>query len=89
MSKANVIKHVALETGNNIANARELVDVVLDEILSEVIDAGSLVLQGFGTFTIVDKAERNGRNPATGEPMVIAPKTVLKFKPSKALRLTK
>ena len=84
-----MIKRVALETGNSIANARELVDVVLDEILSEVVEYKQLLLQGFGTFSLVDKAERNGRNPQTGEPMVIAPKTVLKFKPSKALKLTK
>ena len=89
MSKTTLIKRVALETGNSKANAKELVDCVLDEILTEIVEGGSLLLQGFGTFTLVDKAERVGRNPATGESMVIAPKTVLKFKASKALKLTK
>ena len=87
--KANVVKYVASETGHSKANSRELIDCVLDAILSEVVDAGALTLQGFGIFTIVNKPERKGSHPATGEPMVIKPRTVLKFKPSKSLKLTK
>ena len=89
MSKANMIKRIALELDETRESARVLIDYVLEEILAEAVESGSLVLQGFGTFSVVDKAERTGRNPQTGEPLVIAPRTVLKFKPSKALKLTK
>jgi len=45
-----------------------------------------VTLVGFGTFTTVDRAERQGRNPLTGKEITIAAKKVVKFKPGKTLK---
>lgn len=45
-----------------------------------LIAGGEVRLTGFGTFYVVDKAERQGRNPKTGEALVIAAHTTPKFK---------
>jgi DNA-binding protein HU-beta len=45
-------------------------------------------LAGFGTFTVTDRKEREGRNPQTGEPIKIGATKVVKFKPGKSLKDT-
>ncbi|NTV17779.1 MAG: HU family DNA-binding protein, partial [Chlorobiaceae bacterium] len=56
-------------------------------VVSESLKNGEDVsLVGFGTFSIVDRAEREGRNPLTGEAITIAAKKVVKFKPGKTLK---
>ena len=47
---------------------------------------GKLTLTGFGTFEVVKRAKRKGRNPQTGEPITIKAHKVVKFKPGKGLR---
>jgi DNA-binding protein HU-beta len=55
--------------------------------VSEAIVAGDKVqLVGFGTFYVADRAAREGRNPATGEPMHIDASKAPKFKAGKALK---
>lgn len=58
----------------------------LIEIIQENMAKGDNVqLIGFGTFSVTERAEREGRNPATGESMTIPAKRVVKFKPGTAL----
>lgn len=68
--KANVSKSTAAD----VLNAFETV------VTNELIAGGEVRLTGFGTFYVVDKAERQGRNPKTGEALVIAAHTTPKFK---------
>ncbi len=51
----------------------------------ELPDAGKIILPGIGTFAVVEKAARKGRNPATGLEIDIPAKKVIKFKPAKEL----
>ncbi|MCD8268205.1 MAG: HU family DNA-binding protein [Parabacteroides sp.] len=58
----------------------------MQEIISEELDRdGVLLLQGFGTFSPWKQVARAGRNPKTGVPCVIPPRTSVKFKPGKHL----
>ncbi|MCO6434325.1 HU family DNA-binding protein, partial [Nitrosomonas nitrosa] len=50
-----------------------------------VASGNDVQLVGFGTFSVSERAGREGRNPATGETMTIPAKKVVKFKPGKAL----
>lgn len=67
--------------------ARHALDSVC-ATLSAALEAGhDVTLPGIGTFKIVERAARNGRNPQTGEAMVIPAKKAVSFKPAKALKL--
>lgn len=59
---------------------QNLVDEIIEEIFSALISGENVKLRGFGTFYILNKRERIGRNPKTLEDAVITPRKVVKFK---------
>lgn len=63
-----------------------LVDAFLDRMKGSLLDAESVKLVHFGTFTVRDKHPRRGRNPRTGEAITIKPRQMVTFRPSKKLR---
>lgn len=60
-----------------------LVDAVIDSIIGLTGEAGKLQLIGFGTFSVKERAERDGHNPATGEKIRIPASKVVGFKAGK------
>jgi DNA-binding protein HU-beta len=58
----------------------------MDVVSAELVKGGNVQLIGFGTFTTAKRAEKNGVNPATKQPMVIPACTYPKFTPGKALK---
>ncbi len=57
------------------------------EIIKEALEKeGKVMLSGFGSYEVRDKAARKGRNPQTGDSLILRARRVLKFKPSKPLR---
>ncbi len=66
--------------------AAYLVDLIF-ELVKETLGRGETVkISGFGNFILRDKRQRQGRNPQTGDPIVIASRRVLTFKPSHLLK---
>ena len=63
-----------------------IVEGVLKAIQDEVVAGGKVQLVGFGTFEVVERAARDGRNPLTGEAMKIAASKAPKFKAGKAFK---
>jgi len=61
-------------------------DVIFDTIAETIASGEDVKIAGFGTFTTTERSEREGRNPATGESMVIPATKVPKFKASSALK---
>lgn len=59
------------------------VEAVLDSIIKLTDEHGELVLQNFGTFKAVRREQRKGRNPQSGQEILIPAKRVAKFKPGK------
>ena len=85
MTKQQLIEKVAGKTELGKAQAEAAVDSVF-EMIAEALRANERVdLRGFGSFTVKDKKERQGRNPRTGEPITIAAKRDASFKPGKEL----
>ena len=66
--------------------AEAVVDSVFGAITKALKEGDRVKLAGFGTFTVVDKPPRKGRNPKTGEEIDIAAKKVPEFNPGKALK---
>ncbi|MGL6175195.1 MAG: HU family DNA-binding protein [Cellulosilyticaceae bacterium] len=63
------------------------IEKTLEEVITkELVDGGKVGLQGFGTFEVVERKEREGRNPSTNEPMTIPASKGVKFKPSKSFK---
>lgn len=86
MIKADIIDVVHEKIGFSRREAAEVVEAAL-EVLKEALQKGQRVqIVGFGSFMVRQKKERVGRNPKTGEEIVIAPRRVMTFKPSKILR---
>ena len=69
-------------------DAAEFVDQFIGEICDALIRDGEVKLSNFGTFKVVSKAERMGRNPITHEAHVITPRRVIIFKPAAGFKKT-
>lgn len=86
MNKVELTKSVATRTGVTQKDAAVYVDAVIESIKDGMIKDGKVQVVGFGTFEVKERAEREGRNPATGESMKIAACKTPKFKAGKALK---
>ncbi len=87
MTKAEIVQEVYSRVGGfSKKEAADLVDLVFD-LMKETLARGErLKISGFGNFVLRDKAPRQGRNPQTGEAIVIAGRRILSFKPSQVLK---
>jgi integration host factor subunit alpha len=81
---ANVMKDRV--GGMSKKEAIQLIDLVLDTIRDALLVGENVKVSGFGTFQVRSKQKRLGRNPHTGEELVIPSRKVLTFKPSQVLR---
>ena len=86
LTKAQIIEEVRIRNGFTKKISTETVETLL-EIMKKTLEPGEDVLiTGFGKFSVKHKTERRGRNPATGEDLMIAPRKVVTFKCSGKLR---
>ncbi|MFN3568322.1 MAG: HU family DNA-binding protein [Caldimicrobium sp.] len=85
MNKAELVKRMAEIAGTTKVNAEKLLDAFMQAVEEAISKEEKVVLVGFGTFQVVKRAERSGRNPRTGEPLKIPAKKVVKFTPGKKL----
>ena len=86
MTKADLIDAVYEENGLSKRESIKIVETMLD-IIKETLENGENVkLSGFGNFNIQNKRARRGRNPQTGEEIIISPRRILSFKSSNVLR---
>lgn len=88
MNKVELAKAMAEESQYNVsaAVAEDMINCFMTVVKSEVSKGNPIQLIGFGTFTTSQRAERNGKNPHTGEPMTIPACTVPKFKPGQSFK---
>ena len=86
MNKQELIDNIASSADITKADAGRALDAVLGSITSALKDGDSVVLVGFGTFSIRERNARTGRNPQTGQEIQIAAAKVPNFKAGKALK---
>ena len=86
MNKQELIDNIASSADITKADAGRALDSVLDSITGALKGGDSVVLVGFGTFSVRDRKARTGRNPQTGEAIQIAAAKVPSFKAGKALK---
>jgi integration host factor subunit alpha len=86
LTKAELIDSVYEKVGFSKKEAADLVELVFESMKEELCKGGSIKISGFGKFRVRGKKARMGRNPQTGEAMVISARKVLTFTPSRILR---
>ncbi|CAB1065519.1 Integration host factor alpha subunit [Olavius sp. associated proteobacterium Delta 1] len=86
LTKSQIIDAVVASNGFSINKAADTVEAVL-KIIKQGLESGDDVLvSGFGKFQVRQKAARKGRNPYTGESMMLKPRRVVTFKCSGKLK---
>ena len=89
MTKADIVQAVYSRVGGfSKKESADLVDLVF-ETMKETLGRGEKIkISGFGNFVLRDKRQRQGRNPQTGDPIVITERRVLNFKASQLLKIS-
>ncbi|MCJ7541903.1 MAG: integration host factor subunit alpha [Desulfobacterales bacterium] len=86
LTKIQIVESIQNQTGFPKNRSSEIVETLL-EIIKRTLASGEDVLaSGFGKFCVKEKKERKGRNPATGDDMMLEPRKVVTFKCSGKLR---
>jgi DNA-binding protein HU-beta len=86
MTKADLIAAMAKDADLSKADAEKALNSFVTNVQKNLKKEGKLTLTGFGTFEVVKRKKRKGRNPQTGEKITIKAHKVVKFKPGKQLR---
>ena len=84
--KIEMAKNLFEELGLNKREAKEIVEVFLEEICIALENGYEVKLSGFGNFILRDKNQRPGRNPKTGKTIPISARRVVTFRPGQKLK---
>jgi DNA-binding protein HU-beta len=85
MTKADLVSKITEESGITKAQAEKAVDGFVSAVSGALATGDKITLVGFGTFSVGERAQREGRNPRTGEKIKIAASKTVKFKVGKTL----
>ena len=85
MNKGELVEHLAASCDMSKTTADQVVNSLLGAISDALAADDKVTLVGFGTFSVSERAAREGRNPQTGKTMQIPAKKNVKFKPGKQL----
>jgi integration host factor subunit alpha len=86
LTKAQILESIHNQIGFTQKRSSELVETLLEIIKNTLISGEDVLISGFGKFCVKEKKERKGRNPATGDAMMLAPRKIVRFKCSGKLR---
>jgi integration host factor subunit alpha len=86
LTKEHLVDALADANGYHRNRAVELVESLIEMIKSELVSGEDVLISGFGKFCVRKKRRRRGRNPVTGEDMMLEPRRVVTFKCSGRLR---
>lgn len=86
MNKGDLISSIADEAGISKADAEKALSAFTNVVTNTLKAGDTVAISGFGTFSVSDRAERQGRNPKTGEEITIAASKAPKFKAGKGLK---
>ena len=85
-TKVDIINEIRIKNGFSVRKSTETVETLLEIIKSTLASSEDVMISGFGKFCVKEKKERKGRNPATGEPMMLEPRKIVTFRCSGKLR---
>jgi integration host factor subunit alpha len=86
VTRVSITEAIYEEIGLSRKDSGDVLDMIIEEIKSELSKGNDVKISSFGTFALRKKSARIGRNPKTGVEAAITPRTVISFKPSQILR---
>jgi len=86
LTKTDIVQIVTKETGLSKNKSGHVLEQLLEIMKSTLAAGDDVLISGFGKFCVCDKSERRGRNPATGESLMLPARRVVTFKCSGKLR---
>lgn len=86
LTRADLSEAVYAQVGLSRNESSDLVEQVLDEMMSALTEGDNVKISSFGSFSVKEKGERIGRNPKTGVEVPISPRKVLVFRASHVLK---
>lgn len=86
MNKTELVDAIAKKTDLSKKDSEKALKAFIDTVADELAKGEKIQLVGFGTFEVIERAAREGRNPLTGEKMQIKASKAPKFKAGKALK---
>ena len=86
LTKSEIIESITEQNGFIKKKSSETVETILELIKSTLASGDDVLISGFGKFCVKEKRERKGRNPATGEDMMLASRRVVTFRCSGKLK---
>ena len=86
MTKADIVERIYEKVGFSKKEATDVVESIFGIIKGRLEKGDKVKISGFGNFVINEKHPRKGRNPQTGEEIIISGRSVLSFKPSPVLK---
>ena len=87
MRKADIAQRIHQQAGISEQEAATLLDGILELLASTLQKGDPVTIPGFGKFTVRSRLPRTGRNPRTGEAIMIAARRVVTFRPSPLLTI--
>jgi nucleoid DNA-binding protein len=85
MTKKDMVRTIAAETGLHHARVHEIVQRVLDGIIHTLVLEGRIELRNFGIFEVKKHKARKAHNPRTGEKVMVPERLVVAFKPGREM----
>ena len=86
LTKVQIVESICNQIGFAQKRSSEIIETLLEIIKSTLESGEDMLISNFGKFCVKQKDERKGRNPATGDAMMLAPRKVVTFKCSGKLR---
>ena len=86
LTKGKIIESIRLETGFTKIKSVQIIETLLEIMKKSLVSGDFILVSGFGKFHVNSKRKRRGRNPATGEDMMLDARKVVAFKWSNVLR---
>ena len=86
LTKIQVVESIQNQTGFPKNKSSEIVETLLEIIKRTLASGDDVLISGFGKFCVKGKKERKGRNPATGDDLMLKPRKIVTFKCSGKLR---
>ena len=86
LTKAHIVEAVAEEMGFTKNRASDIIEITIEAIKSNLQSGQDVLISGFGKFCVKEKKQRRGRNPATGDEIILEPRRVVTFKCSGKLK---
>lgn len=86
LTRSDICYSLVKEIGMSRKDSISLLETILNEVINNLATTGEVKITSFGTFVVRKKKERVGRNPRTGQEVIITPRNSLSFRASPLLK---